>query len=159
MPLPVAPRRLAYRMAYRLLALSWLLRRPHKQGVKCLLTHDRRILLVRHTYGHRAWDLPGGAIKRNEAPSSAARREMFEELGVEPLRWIELGPVRGISDHRRDTIHCFAGELPRPTLKLDYGELATASWFDPLDLPPQLGPYVVPILSLTPTRSCRAACS
>ncbi len=146
MPLPVAPRRLAYRTAYRLLQVSWLLRRPSKHGVKCLLTHRRRILLVRHTYGRRAWDLPGGAIKRHEAPVSAARREMLEELGVEPLRWTDLGPVRGISEHRRDTIHCFAAELPSPAIKLDYGELATASWFAHRDLPPHLGPYVAPIL-------------
>src|SRR5437764_3115576 len=90
---PVAARRLAYRSAYRVLTVSWLIRRPAKSGVKCLLVNQERILLVRHTYGYRGWDLPGGAIKRHEAPLTAARREMHEELGVEADGWISLGTV------------------------------------------------------------------
>ncbi len=146
-PLPVAARRLAYRAAYRLLTVSWLIRRPAKLGVKCLLTHQDRILLVRHTYGHRDWDLPGGAMKRREAPLTAARREMFEELGVESEQWTELGSLRGTVDHRRDTIHCFGAELATPAITIDAGELATASWFAPDELPPHLGPYVMAIVA------------
>jgi argininosuccinate lyase len=159
MPLPVAARRLAYRAAFRVLQLSWLLRRPSKLGVKCRLTHQGRILLVRHTYGHRAWDLPGGAIKRNEAPRAAAQREMLEELGVTSDQWTQAGSVRGVVNHRRDTIYCFDAELASPAITIHEGELATASWFDRGSLPPNLGPYVAPMLALTPTRSSPEACS
>jgi len=143
---PVAARRLAYRSAYRVLTVSWLLRRPAKSGVKCLLVNQERILLVRHTYGYRGWDLPGGAIKRHEAPLTAARREMHEELGVEADGWISLGTVEGQFYHRRDTIHIFRVELPAPKITIDLGELAAASWFSGSDLPPNLGPYVLPIV-------------
>jgi ADP-ribose pyrophosphatase YjhB (NUDIX family) len=144
--LPVAARRLAYRAAYRLLQLWWLVGRPSKLGVKCLLTHEDRILLVRHTYGHRAWDIPGGAMRRNEVPLAAARREMFEELGVESAQWTDIGPLNGVFHHRRDTIYCFVAELPAPSITIDKGELSTASWFARDNLPATLGPYVMPIL-------------
>jgi 8-oxo-dGTP pyrophosphatase MutT (NUDIX family) len=143
---PVAARRLAYRAAYRTLQVSWLVRRPDKRGVKCLLVHRNRILLVRHTYGDRRWDLPGGAMKRGEEPLNAARREMHEELGIDSARWAELGTVQGIFHHRRDTIYAFRADVDSPRLELDLGELQTASWFSACDLPPRLAPYVLPIV-------------
>jgi 8-oxo-dGTP pyrophosphatase MutT (NUDIX family) len=144
---PVAARRLAYRAAYRVLQVSWLVRRPAKRGVKCLLVNRGRILLVRHTYGDRRWDVPGGAMRRHEDPLDAARREMHEELAVESARWTALGTVEGIFHHRRDTIHCFRAELDTPDVTLDLGELQTASWFDSSELPPNLAPYVLPVLT------------
>ena len=147
MPLPVAVRRLAYRVAYRVLQVIWLVRRPAKVGVKCLLVNDRRILLVRHTYGDRVWDLPGGALRRREAPLDGARREMREELGVGDATWTSLGAVHGTVHHRRDTIHCYRADLPSPALTLDLGELAVAQWFAPARLPDDLGPYVASIVA------------
>jgi 8-oxo-dGTP pyrophosphatase MutT (NUDIX family) len=150
--LPVAARRLAYRAAYRALEVSWLVRRPAKSGVKCLLVHRNRILLVRHTYGDRRWDLPGGSIKRGEDALSCARREMHEELGVQSGHWTPLGTVEGIFHHRRDTIHCFRARLESPEVQLDLGELQTASWFAAPDLPPKLAPYVLPVVSKAQAR-------
>jgi len=81
--LPVAVRRPAYRAAYRVLQVWWFVTRPQKSGVKCVLTDGEQVLLVRHTYGRRYWDVPGGSVKRGEPPLRAARREMREELGVD----------------------------------------------------------------------------
>ncbi len=152
--LRVRARRIFYRVAFGSLRVVWFVLRPQQLGVKCVLTHEDRILLVRHTYGRRCWDFPGGAIKRGEAPPHAARREMHEELGIQTARWTDLGQVRGRVDHRRDTIHCFGAELATPELTLDLGELAVAGWFARAELPDDLGPYVLPILtgasSLTP---------
>src|SRR5437763_5090787 len=107
MQLPVPVKRLGYRVAYAGLRTYWFVRRPKLSGVKCVLTDGDEVLLVRHTYGPRAWDLPGGAIKRGEAPLHAASREMNEELGVSIDDWRALGAVRVIVDHRRDLVHCF----------------------------------------------------
>jgi 8-oxo-dGTP pyrophosphatase MutT (NUDIX family) len=145
--LPVAARRPAYRLAYRALQLFWLVRRPVKVGVKCLVVNDDRILLVRHTYGNRAWDLPGGSLHRHEQPLTGAQREMREELGVRDAAWTALGIVHGTVDHRRDTIHCYRAELPSTAVVLDRGELQTAAWFAPGELPADLGPYVTPIVT------------
>ncbi|MGA2013881.1 MAG: NUDIX domain-containing protein [Solirubrobacteraceae bacterium] len=149
MPALLPLRHWAYRSAFRALQVIWFVRRPHKRGVKCLITDGERILLVRHTYGPGAWDLPGGAIKRHETPLAAARREMGEELGVVQATWTPIGEVRGRVDHRHDEISCFRAELPTPVLTVDPVELAVARWFSPRDLPADLAPYVMPIVSHT----------
>ena len=146
-PLPLTARRMAYRLAYRSLQVFWFLARPHKQGVKCLVLHDGRVLLVRHTYGRRSWDLPGGSIKRGEPPRTAAAREMNEELGLDGVPWRAIGELQGRADRRRDTIHLFTTELPSPQVHIDLGELAATGWFQRERLPADLAPYVEPILT------------
>ena len=158
MQLPVPVRRVGYRLAYRVLQAVWFFWRPEKHGVKCLLTADDRVLLVRHTYGRRSWDLPGGAIKRGEPPLHAASREMDEELGLGPVDWVKIGELRGRVDHRRDTIHCFRAEIAhgRP-LTLDRGELGAVAWFARTALPADLSRYVAPIVSHAPVFGARPA--
>ena len=161
-------RRWGYRVAYRILQLYWLLASPDQRGVKCLLTDGDRVLLVRHTYGSRAWDLPGGSLKRDELPLSAARREMEEELGQGDADWVSLGAIRGRMHRRHDAIEVFGAEVSRPDLRLDLGELAVAAWFEVDRLPLEVGPYVAPIIAgtrrytgrpATPTRSSPEAYS
>jgi 8-oxo-dGTP pyrophosphatase MutT (NUDIX family) len=143
-------RRLGYRFAYRVLQVFWFVARPEKHGVKCLVTDRDRVLLVRHTYGSRAWDIPGGSIKRRESPLSAARREMSEELGLDGADWGAIGELQGSVDHRRDTIHCFRAELSEPELTIDLGELAAVEWFARGELPQDLAPYVGAVLARAP---------
>jgi 8-oxo-dGTP pyrophosphatase MutT (NUDIX family) len=143
-------RRLGYRLAYRVLQVFWFIARPDVEGVKCLVTDRDRVLLVRHTYGRRSWDLPGGTIKRRESPLSAARREMSEELGIDDVPWADIGRLSGRHDHRRDTIHCFRAELQEPAIVLDEGELEVARWFARGDLPADIAPYVATIVAAAP---------
>ena len=80
MSIPVALRRQGYRTAHRLLRIWWFVRRPAMHGVKCVLTDGERVLLVRHTYGQRDWDLPGGNVRRGEVVQNAASRENTARL-------------------------------------------------------------------------------
>jgi 8-oxo-dGTP pyrophosphatase MutT (NUDIX family) len=144
--LPVPLRRLAYRSAHRTLRLYWFVRRPPLRGVKCVLTDGDRVLLVRHTYGEREWDLPGGGLRRAESPLGAARREMAEELGVRP-EWKPLADVPATIHHRSGTVHCFQADLHEPNLSLDGGEIAAAKWFPSDELPENLSRWVQPILA------------
>jgi ADP-ribose pyrophosphatase YjhB (NUDIX family) len=148
--LPVPIQRFGYRVAYTMLRTYWFIRRPKLSGVKCVLTDGNEVLLVRHTYGPRAWDLPGGAIKRGEAPVTAARREMTEELGVSIDDWRALGTVTVVVDHRRDLVHCFQAQAPERDLTIDRGELAAAGWFARDGLPTDLGRYAGRILQQVP---------
>lgn len=157
MPLSVTVKRVGYRLAYRLLQVAWWLTRPHARGVKCVLIDRDRILLVRHTYGSRAWDLPGGRLKRGETPLSAARREMEEELGMGDAQWRSLGELRGRVNLRHDTIYIYRAEVAAPPLRLDLGELQTAAWFNHDALPGELAPYVRPIMSVVLPVSAPAA--
>jgi 8-oxo-dGTP diphosphatase len=138
----VALRRPAYRAAYRGLRAWWFVTRPRKSGVKCVLTDGEQVLLVRHTYGRRYWDVPGGSVKRGEPPLRAARREMREELGVDVTEWVSIGDLHVRMDHRRDTLHCFCVELRAPPITIDRGELADAQWFPRDALPAERSPLV-----------------
>jgi 8-oxo-dGTP diphosphatase len=145
--LPIGLRRFLYRWGHAAMRGYWFVRRPRVQGVKCVLSSGEQILLVRHTYGRREWDFPGGLVKRDEPPLDAARREMHEELGVVIEDWVSLGAMETIVYHRLDNMHCFRAELDDPRLTIDRGELAAVGWFTRTELPPDLSGHVPRILT------------
>jgi len=147
MRLPVPVRRAAIRCAYIALRLYWFVFRPRIVGVKCVLVHDREVLLVRHSYGHRSWDFPGGTVRRRERPVDAARREMEEELGRRIEAWADLGEMFVHINHHDDNLHVLQADLPDRRIELNLTELAESAWFDPAALPADLGRYVRPILA------------
>jgi 8-oxo-dGTP pyrophosphatase MutT (NUDIX family) len=134
------------RGAYAGLRVYWFLARPEVHGVKCVITKDDHVLLVRHTYGGREWDLPGGRTRRDEPAVSTARREMQEELGVVIDEWAPLGEVVGEIEYRRDRMQCFQAEIRDGSLRIDRGELAAVEWFPRHALPAEVGRYVREIL-------------
>jgi len=147
MRVPLKAGRLGMRCAYVGLRVYWRVARPTVVGVKCVVTNDDDVLLVRHTYGHRAWDLPGGTVRRRELPIDAARREMHEELGRRIEDWQMLGTMNATADHHDDNLHLFTADIGDRRIDIDLLELAEAVWFAPDDLPPDIGPYVGKILA------------
>jgi ADP-ribose pyrophosphatase YjhB (NUDIX family) len=135
------------RVAYAGLRTYWFLVRPQIVGVKCILTDGDHVLLVRHTYGNRAWDLPGGSVKRRELPRDGARREMNEELGRRLDDWVDLGELFVNTNHHHDNLHLFHTRVADRGLDLNLAELAEADWFARDALPADLARYVIPILS------------
>ena len=135
------------RVAYAGLRTYWLVVRPRVVGVKCVLTHGDDVLLVRHTYGHRAWDLPGGTVRRREVPRDAAEREMHEELGRRIEDWVPLGELFVNTNHHDDNLHLFQARVHDRELDLNLTELAEADWFPRDALPADLARYVRPILN------------
>ena len=150
MDLPVPVRRLAYRAAYAGLRLYWLLTHPTTHGVKCLIIDGEQILLVRHTYGRRQWDLPGGSIKHGESPGAAAGREMREELGVAVDDWALLEEIVVDDFHRHDQVRYMSAQVRAPELVIDRGELASVRWFSRRQLPGDLGRYARAIIARLP---------
>ena len=130
------------RLAYAGLCTYWFVVRPRVVGVKCVLTHGDDVLLVRHTYGHRAWDLPGGTVRRREVPRHAAEREMHEELGRRIEDWISLGELYVNTNHHDDNLHLFQARVENRELELNLTELAEAAWFPRDALPTDLSRYV-----------------
>jgi 8-oxo-dGTP pyrophosphatase MutT (NUDIX family) len=146
MRLSVQARRVAIRIAYIGLRTYWFLARPSVVGVKCVLTHGDDVLLVRHTYGNRSWDLPGGTVKRREAPRDAARREMNEELGRRIEDWIPLGELFVNTNHHDDNLHLFQARVADQTVDLNLTELSEGAWFPRDALPADVARFVRPIL-------------
>jgi 8-oxo-dGTP pyrophosphatase MutT (NUDIX family) len=133
--IPTPLLRLAYRVGIHVLRVYWFVARPQTRGVKCVVRHGGRVLLVRHTYGDRAWDLPGGTAQRGEAPAATAARELHEELGVRPVAVHLLHTVQWRPSGKRDQVSLFAVDLDDDALLLDAAEIAVARWFDPDALP------------------------
>jgi ADP-ribose pyrophosphatase YjhB (NUDIX family) len=128
----------AFTCAHRLRRVYWLLARPTRFGVKVALTNGRELLLVRHSYAP-GWSLPGGGYRPGrETPEQAARREIRQEVGIELGEIAELGSYVSTSEHKRDTITCFAAEVPEPGAPAS-AEISEVRWFDRDALPADLG--------------------
>lgn len=147
--LPDVLMRPAYQVGYVLLRSYSRLVQPHTRGVKCMLTHEDHLLLVRHAYGPGEWDLPGGFCRRGESFAQAARREVGEELGIVDARWTDLGELRRRFDGRHETLHGFRVELADRELTIARAEVAEARWF-PRSALPAVAPIVHAIAALEP---------
>ena len=133
--LPVPLRRAFYRVAFIVLQVVSRVFHPRTRGVKCLVVHDGRVLLVRHSYGPKQWDLTGGFCRRREDFADAARREVVEELGVEIARLTDLGEkLRGLYG-RHETLRLFRIDVDAADVEIDAGEIAEVRWCPRDELP------------------------
>ena len=141
--------RLAYRAGYLGLRAEALLVRRSGRGVKCVLSRDGEILLVRHTYGERhSWRVPGGRRRRGEDPVAAGAREMREELGLDGASWRELATLALRLDGRNVNVACLHAEVGDRQLWFDGGEIADARFFGAEQLPERLGEGELRVLRL-----------
>lgn len=135
-----------YRLAYAALRLYWFVFRPRVRGVRCVIEHGGRVLLIRHTYGDRRWHFPGGAVKRGEEPEAAARREAEEEVGISPPRLVRFGEFTSTDKYMRDQVYCFSGLAPGDDVRTHRGEVREARWFAWGELPWDLSPDALRVI-------------
>jgi len=127
--IPAPLHRLALRLGYRLRKQFWKMARPDVAGIAVLLRDaEERLLLVRHSYGPRAWALPGGGMGAREDPAQAARREIREELRCELVELQVLHAIDEDLSGAHHTAHVFtARTVSEPCA--DGRELLEARWF------------------------------
>lgn len=102
-----------------------------------------RVLLVRHTYGHLNWEIPGGIAVPDEAPSFAAQRELREETTLE----LAEGELSGVYYDRYarfpPMLHfCFRfarQDALKPVAQLP--EIGDLGWFDLDALPAPMSDF------------------
>jgi 8-oxo-dGTP pyrophosphatase MutT (NUDIX family) len=149
--------RLIYRVGYVFIYGYRFLRRPHTYGVQLIVTSGTELLLVKHTYGHRAeWALPGGGRGKRESALACAHRELAEELGVTgAMREVDV--VELFHDYHDDTVTVFdvTGIAEEP--KFDKIEIADAQWFDISGLPKNLTTLTRHVLQRTLWQVTQAA--
>lgn len=122
--------RIALRAVHGLRLVWWFVRRPRSESVSVAVWCGRRVLLVRQTYRNEL-GLPGGGLRRGEAPAEAAARELREETGlaVEPARLWPAGELLDESEWKRDRALFFETRLDEePALRPDGREILWAGF-------------------------------
>lgn len=93
-----------------------------------------RVLIVKPTY-KPGWELPGGAVERDESPAAAARRETHEELGltITPGSLLAVDHVARSARRTEGLIVVFdAGAVPTDNpITLPPAELETHAFVQP----------------------------
>ncbi len=108
-------------------------------GVSVIVTNlTGDVLLLKHSYGPDVWSLPGGGLARGEDPVTAARREVFEELGVELARIDPVARLDEVLSGSPHTAHVFAAVCDRQPAP-DRREVIEARFFPSHSLPEPLG--------------------
>jgi len=117
-------------------------RRAHLGAAAVIFDGDGRVLLVRHSYGRRGWELPGGGRKPKESLEQAVFREVREELGVEAL----TAELRGVYYEPGVDQHHFAfrcrlpdGHDPKPSS----AEILDCGYFSVDGLPRPMNDFTI----------------
>lgn len=138
----------AYMGAALLRRVYWFVFRPRTRGVKCLIEHDGKWLLIRNSYGSGGWTLPGGGCKRGEPPERTVEREVAEEVGITLSGLRALGSFYTDREYKRDTVHCFHATVTSPDHRIDGKEVEEAAWFDRDALPAKRSRTIASVVRL-----------
>jgi ADP-ribose pyrophosphatase YjhB (NUDIX family) len=128
----VSPRTLrrAYRAGYLVLRPWWFVMRPRTVGVKAVVRCGDQVLLVRQSYARRdQWDLPGGFVRGDEDAELAVRRELGEELGVDPIAVVAIARQAARVDRKRERITVYVADVaPGSAIRPSEAEIAEVCW-------------------------------
>jgi len=118
----------------------WFVLRPISVGVLGIVLDDQgRILLVEQTY-RSGWYLPGGGVRRKEPLDEALRRELREEVGVEPSEPPRLhGLYWNFKESKSDYVAVFVVERWSRQPARSF-EIADDRFFAPDELPEDTSP-------------------
>jgi ADP-ribose pyrophosphatase YjhB (NUDIX family) len=102
---------------------------PFTIGVGGIIVEDGKVLLVKLTYGHKGWILPGGYVKSTETIGKAVKREVQEETGldVEPFELVALRSR--VNDKRSDVYVAFLVKIMGGRLRPDRKEISELRYF------------------------------
>jgi 8-oxo-dGTP pyrophosphatase MutT (NUDIX family) len=118
----------------------WFVARPISVGMLGIVRDEQgRVLLVEQTY-RDGWYLPGGGVRRKEPLDEALRRELREEVGVEPTETPRLhGLYWSFAESKSDYVAVFVVErwTRRPARSI---EIANDAFFSPEELPDDTSP-------------------
>jgi 8-oxo-dGTP diphosphatase len=83
---------------------------PRLAAQAIVVNRDGKFLVVDHPAKKEArWRFPGGKLEKGEAPAAAARRELYEEMGVwaDPFMFQSLGTEDARIDSDFWRVHYF----------------------------------------------------
>jgi ADP-ribose pyrophosphatase YjhB (NUDIX family) len=111
-----------------------------KVGVGCIVFDERgRILLIKRLYppGRGRWSIPGGHVEKGEDVLEAAKRELYEETGIDadPVGVMNVDTLIVYDEERNIKYHYVLIDIlfTNPRGELKAGDDATEAGFFDLD--------------------------
>ncbi len=134
------------------LKLFTLVTKRPRARVLVVNEHDQ-VLLIQPYISHGFWTLPGGGLKRGETAVAAARRELYEETGID-VNESDLTFLATLARPDHDIpfiaplfrVQTRAAALPRRLA--NPREVIQAAWFDRDNLPAPLSRIALAALKI-----------
>ena len=130
------------RLRQKLFHFYFLLTRPLTLGVRAIIKNEQgQVLLVKHAYSE-GWHLPGGGVQPGETCDLAMRRELAEEVGIEPISLTLAQVIQNSTVSRRDHVIIYVTDNWRQnsTHKPNPLEIDSIIWFSESELPMDVAP-------------------
>jgi 8-oxo-dGTP diphosphatase len=128
--------RTVYRLGYPCAQVVWRVTKKPGKGATIAVWHEGRLLCVRESY-RPGLGLPGGGRLADETPEVTARRELFEEVGLDlaPAYFRPEGLIAFQLDGRPIEDALFEVELAAEApLRIDQREIVWAGFLAPDDI-------------------------
>ena len=72
---------------------------PYRNGVGIMIFNDQKKIFVgKRIDNQEAWQMPQGGVDRDEDFETAAKRELFEETGIQSVRIVQISKQEFIYD-------------------------------------------------------------
>ena len=74
---------------------------PYRKGVGMMVLNDKKkIFIGKRIDNQKAWQMPQGGVDNNEDYETAAKRELYEETGIQSIRIIKKSRRITINDSK-----------------------------------------------------------
>ena len=132
---------------------------PYRKGVGMMVFNDKKKIFVgKRIDNQKAWQMPQGGVDENEDYETAAKRELFEETGIQSIRIIKkskgvytynlpkylLGKIwkgKYIGQKQNWFLMKFLGPDSEININQKYPEFNQWKWVDIDDLPRLIVPF------------------
>ncbi len=140
-------RHIFLKIAYKLMNLYWVTTKTVSVGVRVVIEHNGKVLLVKHSY-REGYYLPGGGVGRTEEFVHAAIREVFEETNLVVKNPRLINVYRNFIEGKSNCVLIYkVGEIVDPdALKIDGVEIIDSKWADVRDIPEDASYYTRQVL-------------
>lgn len=108
-----------------------------------ILNDEGKILLVKHTYGHLNWELPGGGGEPNESPVDTAVREVKEETGLVVVAYHMTGYYYAFENDTLHFVFWCEREDREAIPRADGAEISACAFWSPEALPRPMSDWTI----------------